>query len=416
MPSASRRNRNRPPGRLPRVKSRRRRAARAVRDFLQIEAAGGLLLLAATVAALVWANSPWSASYDSFWHSAIDVAAGDWALHTSVVHLVNDGLMALFFFVIGLELRSEWVSGELQDRRAALLPALAALGGMVVPALLYLVVAGGTAGAHGWGIPMATDIAFAVGVMALLGSRVPSSLKVFLLTLAIVDDLGAILVIAIFYAGDLQFQWLAAAVVGLAIVYGMQRGGVRNISVYWVVGALIWFATWQSGVHATIAGVALGLLTPTWPRERLASALHPWTSFVVVPIFALANAGVALGHELNGPGVRVGLGVVFGLVVGKTVGVAGATWLTVRLRLAPRPTGASWPQVLGVGALAGIGFTMSLFVTDLAFAGRANAEDLVAHAKLGVLGASVIAAAVGSGLLVLASRKPKRTPKRAQPV
>lgn len=414
MPSDSRRNRNRPHGKPPRAKSRRRRAARALRDFLEIEAAGGVLLLAATVAALVWANSPWTAGYDGFWHSAIDIAIGDWSLHTSLVHLVNDGLMALFFFVIGLELRSEWVSGELRDRRAALLPAVAAFGGMVVPACLFLLVAGGTAGAHGWGIPMATDIAFAVGVMALLGTRVPTSLKVFLLTLAIVDDLGAILVIAIFYAGDLQFQWLAAAVVGLVGVYAMQRGGVRNISVYWLVGALIWFATWQSGVHATIAGVALGLLTPTWPRERLASALHPWTSFVVVPIFALANAGVALGHELNGPGVRISLGVVVGLVVGKTLGVAGATWLTVRLRLAPRPTAASWPQVVGVSALAGIGFTMSLFVTDLAFTGRAHAADLVAHAKLGVLGASVIAAVVGSALLVLAGRDRSTSSKRAR--
>jgi NhaA family Na+:H+ antiporter len=358
--------------------------------------------LGATVVALVWANSAWSASYGSFWHRSIEVTTGGWALRTSVVHLVNDGLMALFFFVIGLELRGEWVSGELQDRRAALLPALAALGGMVVPALLYLVVAGGTAGAHGWGIPMATDIAFAVGLMALLGARVPGSLKVFLLTLAIVDDLGAIVVIAVFYAGDLRFGWLAAAVVGLAIVYGMQRGGVRNTSVYWLVGALIWFATWQSGVHATIAGVALGLLAPSGPRERLAKALHPWTSFVVVPVFALANAGVALGHELNGPGLRVSLGVVVGLVVGKLVGVAGATWLTVRLGLAPRPAGATWPQVGGVAALAGIGFTMSLFVTDLAFTGRAQADDLVAHAKLGVLGASVIAATVGSALLVVA--------------
>ncbi len=399
-----------------------RNVVQPIQDFLEIEAAGGLLLAAATLIAIVWANSPFEASYSTLWHTEIGVSLGRWGGTTTLQHFVDDGLMAVFFFVIGLEIKREWLFGELRDRRAAVLPIVAALGGMAVPALLFIVIAGSTQASHGWGIPMATDIAFVVGIMALLGSRVPSPLKVFLLTLAIVDDLGAIVVIAVFYAGSLKWGYLAVAVIGLVVVLGMRWLGIRWFPAYVFVALVVWYATLLSGVHATIAGVALAFCTPATPLtargvrlkdatspdgsplQKLEDALHPWVSFVIVPVFALANAGVVISGSVGPEGFRVIAGIAIGLVVGKAVGVTGTSWLVVRLGLARRPEGVSWLQMLGAGLLAGIGFTMSLFVTDLAFKYSPETEELVTLAKEGVLLASIIAAVLGAGVLVLAGR------------
>ena len=360
-----------------------------VREFLRTEVAGGVVLLAAAVVALVWVASPWADAYDDLWH---------WH---DLRHWVNDGLMALFFFVVGLEIKRELVVGDLREPRHAALPVLAALGGMVVPAGLYLAVNAGRAGADGWGIPMATDIAFALGVVAVLGRRVPASLKLFLLALAIVDDLGAIAVIAVFYSGSIDGRWLGLAVGALVAVALLWRAGVRSLPVHVALAVATWWFVYESGVHATIAGVALALLVPVDVGDDVEHALHPWTSFVVVPLFALANAGVALDPgALDADGATaVALGVAVGLVVGKTAGISLFAWLAVRLGLAHKPIGASWAQLVGVAAVAGIGFTVSLFVAGLAFDDVAL-EDA---AKLGILVASVAAGLLGWLLLRISS-------------
>ena len=373
-----------------------------MQHFLAIEASSGILLVLATVVALAWANSPWRHSYADVWARSIGPVIGPIDLHLDLLHWVNDGLMATFFFVVGLEIKREWVSGELRDRRAAVLPAFAALGGMVVPALLFVALTAGTIAAHGWGIPMATDIAFAVGVVTLLGDRVPPTLKLFLLTLAIVDDVGAIAVIALVYSGPLAWGWLAsaAAVIGLALVLRATR--VTNTAVFLSIGVVLWVCAHQSGVHPTIAGVVMALLLPA-DNGRWEERLHPWTSNAVVPLFALANAGIALSSPTGSAGGgRVLLGVVVGLVIGKTVGVSTFAWLAVRMGWGRLPVGVRWAQVVGVAAVAGIGFTVSLFVTGLAF----DEGAVVRQAKLGTLLASLIAATLGAALLVRASGGP----------
>ena len=392
-----------------------RLVAQPVVRFLRVEAAGGILLLVATAAALAWANSPWSASYRDLWQTELSIRVGDFVLAEDLRHWVNDALMALFFFVVGLEIKRELVVGELASRKAATLPGVAALGGMVVPAALYLIVTAGGSGSRGWGIPMATDIAFAAGVLAVIGRQAPHGLKILLLSLAIVDDIGAILVIAVFYSGDLSFGWLAIAIAGLVLVAALRRVGVWAVLVYALVGAGVWLATFESGVHATIAGVALGLMAPARRApfedkddgsvaERLESALHPWTGYVVVPVFALANAGVDISADAVGDAARspVTLGIVAGLVVGKLVGVAGGAWLAVRTGLSTLPDGVTWRHIRGMAALAGIGFTVSLFITGLAF-DQAALQD---EAKLGVLAASAIAAVIGTVLLLRAPSAP----------
>jgi NhaA family Na+:H+ antiporter len=287
-----------------------RRVVDPVKDFLQTEAAGGLFLLAATVVALGWANSPFAAGYEGLWSTELTIGAGPLAVTEDLKHWVNDGLMALFFFVFGLEIKRELVVGELREPRRANLPVLAALGGVVVPAGIFLLLNAGGEGGRGWGIPMATDIAFAVGVLAVLGSRVPTGAKVFLLTLAIVDDILAITVIAVFYTGQLAVAWLAVAAAGMVLVLLLRQLGVRAISAYVPLGVLVWLATLESGVHATIAGVALGLATPARPAggrpvlEQLEHRLHPLSSYVVIPLFALANAGVSLGGDALGRAAR----------------------------------------------------------------------------------------------------------------
>jgi Na+:H+ antiporter, NhaA family len=419
-----------------------------LQTFLRTEQAGGILLLAAAVAALVWANSPWRASYDAVRHTQLTIGIGNWSLAEDLQHWVNDALMALFFLVVGLEIKRELTTGELRQPRAAALPAIAALGGMAVPALLYLAINSSGEAARGWGIPMATDIAFALGVLALVGRGLPASLKSFLLALAIVDDIGAILVIAVFYSGSIAVLPLLAAAGLLALILVLQRLQVRWTVVYVLLGVGVWLATFQSGVHATIAGVALGLATPAvpfqrpravsleahrvaddtvddpeppdadahhWlhlagltreavsPLARLEHLLHPWTSWVVIPVFALANAGVAISSSTLGEalGSGVALGVVVGLVVGKTAGVTLFTWLATRTGITRLPDGVRWRHLLGVAALAGIGFTVSLFVTSLAFQTPAVQDA----AKVGILAASLLAGLVGALLLTRSQRE-----------
>jgi Na+:H+ antiporter, NhaA family len=384
-------------------------------EFVSVEALGGVALLVAATAALVWANSPWSDSYASFWTHEITVGPGSLSITNSLRHWVNDGLMAVFFFVVGVEIKRELVGGELSDRARARLPVAAAVGGMVVPALIYIAWNPSGATFRGWGIPMATDLAFALGVLAVLGPRVPRGLKVFLLTLAIVDDIGAIVVIAAFYSEGIEFAWLAGAAGVLAVMYGARRLGARHPLVAVIPAVVLWICFFQSGVHATLAGVALGLLIPASTEhdraalDRIEHRLHPWTSFLVVPVFALANAGIALGPEAlsDAAASPITWGVVTGLVVGKIVGIVGVTMIGPRLRLGRLPAGVEFRDVLGIGAVAGIGFTVSLFVAELAFGG----ERLEA-AKLGILGGSLVAAVLGATMLSWTHRRatPRTTP------
>ena len=438
----------------PRPESLALRLAAPFQRFLAIEAASSILLLLATLAALAWANSPWGESYAQLWHTTLAFSLGPAKVALSLEEWVNDGLMVLFFFLVGMEIKHEVVHGELSSRERAMLPVFGALGGMVVPAGIYASLHAGGPAASGWGVPMATDIAFAVAALAIFGPRVPSGLKVFLLALAIVDDLGAVLVIAVFYTHGLSATALAAAGCGLGLAVALRRAGFRSYGLYWAVGIGVWFATLQSGVHATVAGVLLGFLTPTSllapegglvgrgrrffqeliarmgsspelpdgerkrvaqelreisrqslsPLERLTGALHPWSAFVVMPIFAFANAGVpidttALGDPLA---LRVAFGVGTGLLVGKALGVTLFCWVAVRLGMARLPAGVGWGSVFGAAVLAGIGFTMALFITALAF------EDptLAAASKLGVMVASVIATLCGVAALSRALPRP----------
>jgi NhaA family Na+:H+ antiporter len=377
-------------------------------DFVSLEAAGGIVLLLAAIAALIWANTD-TAGYTSWWHHELTIGPGELGISESLVHWVNDALMTVFFFVVGLEIKRELVTGELRDRQQAALPAVAALGGMVVPALVFVAINVGGNGLDGWAIPMATDIAFAVGVLALLGPRVPSNLKLFLLTLAIVDDIGAIVVIALFYSRGLDGWWLLGAVATTVLVVVMARLRVDRAIAYVVPGVVLWYCLYRAGVEPTLAGVALGLLTPALPRrgvpvlERLEHALHPVSTFVIVPIFALANAGVVLGgdaidHALTS---RLTIGIVAGLVLGKFVGILGASAIAVRARIGALPQGLGLKHLAGVAVIGGIGFTVSLFITDLAFRG-----EMIDDAKIGVLAASAIAAVLGMIVLRVLLREP----------
>jgi Na+:H+ antiporter, NhaA family len=383
----------------------------ALSDFVRDETAGGIVLLAATVAGLLWANAAGS-SYASFWSRSIELRVSGVHSHETYAEFVNDGLMAIFFFVVGLEIKRELVVGELRDRRAAALPLAAAVGGMVVPALIFLAVnAGHPELRHGWAIPIATDIAFVMGAIALLGRRVPPALRLFLLTLAIVDDIGGILVIAFVYTDDLRVLWLLGSIGCIAVVIVMRRLGVNRIWPYVVVGVPFWFCTLESGVHATIAGVILGLATPARPLdgrrvlEELEHHLHPVSAFVVVPLFALANTGIVLstGRLSDAVGSTLASGIVLGLLVGKPVGIAAGTWVARAARIGRLPDGMTFVHVIGGGLLAGIGFTVALFITDLSI-GAGTAGDT---AKLAILGASTVAAGLGAAFLLAFSRQKK---------
>ncbi len=368
--------------------------------FMHVEAASGVVLLACAVIAFALANSPWHEAFLGFWKHEVGFRLGGFAMHHSLKHWINDGLMAVFFFVVGLEVKRELVAGELRDPRRAVLPVAAAFGGMVVPAAIYFALQSGTEHAHGWAVPMATDIAFVVGCLALLGDRVPRVLRATLLSLAIVDDIGAILVIAFVFTSGLNLTALLLGLAGLGAVVGLRKLGVRHFSVYTVAGVLVWVAFHESGIHATIAGVVLGLLTPLEPLEHLEEKLHPWTSFVVMPVFALANAGVPF--QVADLGDPVALAVAAGLVLGKPLGVLLAAFVVVKLVTRTLPEGLTWRIMLGAGALAGIGFTMSLFIANLALD-----EPGLGAAKVGVLGASVLAATLG--MLTLRAVLPGRS-------
>lgn len=407
--------------------------------FLHVQAASGVVLLLFTLAALALANSPWSDAFLSFWKTPVGFSIGSYEVSHSLKHWINDGLMVIFFFVVGLEVKRELAVGELHSVRLAALPVAAAIGGMLVPAAIYLTLQWGEPGQRGWAIPMATDIAFVVGCMALLGSRVPHNLRILLLSLAIVDDIGAILVIAIGYAGTLNLVALTLGLAGIGLVILMARVGVRSVPMFTVVGIGIWFAFHESGVHATIAGVILGLLTPVrpWvsenllvryahrlsdflqgdttrdqgeqhallrsvekaaretisPLERIETALHPWVGFVVMPLFAFANAGVVV--ELDAFSDAIAVAVTAGLVIGKPVGIVLVSWLAVRFGLARLPQGISWGVLTAGGVLAGIGFTMALFIAGLAFDGAQ-----LDAAKTGVLSGSALSAAAGMLMLL----------------
>lgn len=425
--------------------------SRSVREFLSTESGSAGLLLAATLLALVWANSPLSGLYEDVWGTPLNVDLGGASIDEDLRHWVNDGLMAFFFYLVGLEIRRELSLGELRDRRAAAIPAMGALAGMVVPALLYIAVNFGGEGAHGWGIVMATDIAFVLGALALLGSRCPPGVRVFLLTLAIVDDIGAVTVIAVFYSSGVELAALAAAAGLLALVVVALRLTTWRGPAYMIAGLALWVLAYASGIHPTIAGVALGLVTAVHPpqrdtiaraaslarvfrrdlspaggratvlevssavspNERFQGAIHPWTSYAVVPLFALANAGVPLGGDAlaNAATSPITLGIIAGLVVGKAVGISLVSLGSVRLGIGPLPQGVGRRHLVAGSSLAGIGFTVSLFVAELAFTDEALREQ----AKVGVLVASALAAGIGWVLFHLADARTGELQRAAEP-
>jgi NhaA family Na+:H+ antiporter len=412
--------------------------------FVRIESAAAIILLVVTLGALTLSNSPWSRDFIALWETPVGLHLGSFAFSRSLQHWINDGLMTLFFFVVALELKRELVLGELSNLRMASLSFAGALGGMVAPAVLYVALQGGEPGARGWGTVMATDTAFLVGCLAVLGSRVPQTLRVFLLSLAIFDDIGAILVVAIGYGGELNWLAIALSMLGLAVVFGAARVGIRSVPIYFLIGGFIWLALDASGVHATITGVLLGLMTPTggWvsnrrlraildrvvarpgghnaseaasdrkalalarvatrealsPVERLETALHPWVGFAIMPLFAFANAGIPLSTKDFGASVTMAIFVGFSL--GKPLGVLALSWLAVRLGIATRPPDLSWSLIAAGGLLTGIGFTMALFIADLAFG-----QGLLGAAKLGILSASAVSAAAGVLALAWLTRK-----------
>jgi NhaA family Na+:H+ antiporter len=373
------------------------------------------MLVVAALVALLASNSPLAWLYDGFLHTPVGVRVGPLALDKSLLHWINDGLMAIFFFLVGLEIKRELLQGELSTFGQAALPVVAAIGGMVVPAVIYIGInTGDPVALRGWAIPTATDIAFAVGVLALLGPRIPSSLKIFLLALAIIDDLGAIVIIALFYTDNLSLVSLTLAFAGLAVLAILNGRGVTRLAPYLLTGVFIWVCVLKSGVHATLAGVAVALAIPLTSKsegepsllEQLEESLHPWVAFAVLPLFAFANAGVSLqGLSPENLLEPIPLGIAAGLFAGKAIGVFGATWIAVMGGLAGKPDGASWLQILGVALLSGIGFTMSLFIGMLAFPDPAEAASL----RLGVLTGSLLSAVAGYLLLAASVRAPART-------
>jgi Na+:H+ antiporter, NhaA family len=386
--------------------------------FFHHEAAGGLVLVVAALVALLASNSPLERLYDGFLDTPVGVRVGPLAIDKPLLLWINDGLMAIFFFLVGLEIKRELLRGELSTFGQAILPAVAALGGMVAPAVIYIAVtAEDPAALRGWAIPAATDIAFAVGVLALLGPRIPASLKIFLLALAIIDDLGAIIIIALFYTEQLSLTSLALAAAGIAVLVALNLRGVTRLAPYALVGLLIWVCVLKSGVHATLAGVVVALAIPIASKgdgdpsllEQLEESLHPWVAFAVLPLFAFANAGVSLqGMSLDKLLEPIPLGIAAGLFAGKMIGIFGATWIAVMGGLAGKPEGATWPQILGVAILGGIGFTMSLFIGMLAFPDPAQAAPL----RLGVLAGSLMSALVGYAVLAACSPSRKAADRR----
>ena len=425
-----------------------------INEFLHKEASGGILLIIFTIIALVWANTSFSDSYHNLWHTHITISLGnlltlDYPLH----YWINDGLMVIFFFTVGLEIKRELLVGELSSLQKASLPIAGALGGMIIPALLYTLINAGGNGAGGWGIPMATDIAFVVGIMALLGPRIPLTLKIFVLALAIADDIGAVLVIAVFYTAEISISALIVGAIVLVVLIILNRLGTKSLLAYSLLGIILWVAFLKSGVHATIAGVLLAFTIPAssrfdtkkfsdkvkelikhfdstgdhWknvlnnaerqndvmaiesscqkaltPLQRFEHGLHPWVSFLIIPIFALANAGVTLSglNIFEALFSEISLGIILGLFIGKQLGIFGFSFLAVKLKLASLPQGVNWKNLYGAGILAGIGFTMSLFIASLAF----NDPELLDLSKIGVLAGSVISGILGFLFLKTSSK------------
>lgn len=424
-----------------------------LQQFLHAEASGGILLIIFTIVALVWANSPLAETYHNLWHTNLSIDIGGLGLNYSLHHWINDGLMVIFFFVVGLEIKRELLVGELSSVKKSALPIAAALGGMIFPAAIYTLFNTGTDGASGWGIPMATDIAFVVGILALLGNKVPLSLKIFILALAIVDDIGAVLVIAVFYTSEISFISLMIAAGLLVLLVAMNRSGVRNLLIYSLVGVALWLAFLKSGVHTTVAGVLLAFTIPAssrintkkfsnetealikdfdnagehgnnvltnserltivdqienncekilTPLQRFEHGLHPWVSFFIMPIFALANAGVSIGGDFSSSLTNyVSIGIVLGLFIGKQIGIFSFSYLAVKFKLASQPEGVSWKKIYAAAILGGIGFTMSLFIANLAF----NSEELLNTAKVGILSGSLISGIIGFIILKSALNK-----------
>jgi NhaA family Na+:H+ antiporter len=373
-----------------------RRARAFVGDFITNEAAGGIVLMAASALALVVANSPWAGAYFAALHFETGPDLGHGAMS---VHLwINDALMAVFFLLVGLEIKSEVVGGRLATRQQRRLPMIAAAAGMVAPALIYFAITWGQPGlSRGWAIPAATDIAFAMGVLALLGRFAPPALKLLLTTVAIVDDMGAVAIIALVYTAHLNLTAIALAGIVLAVMAGLNWRGVRWLWPYLLLAALLWYLVFLSGVHATVAGVLAAMTIPMQPLKRLEHALNPWVAFAIVPLFGFANAGVSLAGMT--PAVLLAplpLAIGLGLVIGKQAGVFGSIWLAARMRIAARPAGTSWRQVYGMALLAGIGFTMSLFIGGLAFP---DAPGLADQVKIGVLAGSIVSALAGYAVL-----------------
>jgi NhaA family Na+:H+ antiporter len=425
--------------------------------FFRSEVSGSVVLMACTIVALAWANSPWSQSYADFTHIEVGVSWGGASLDMSLQHWINDALMAIFFFVVGLEVKREILIGQLSTLRKAALPVSAAVGGMLVPAGVYFAMNAGEPGAQGWGIPMATDIAFALGLLALFGSRAPIGLKVFLTALAIADDIGAVLVIAFFYTGSLKFGALAIAGVFMLLIAGARAVGIRRSEIYLVLAIGVWLSVLTSGIHATVAGILIAMLVPIRAKiepeefmerakERLAELesttltrdsmvsdnaqlhvlddihetsgdmippgialehrLHPVQSFLILPLFALFNAGVYLGGDALGQTMDpIALGIIFGLFLGKQIGVLGFSWISIKVGLADLPDGVNWLHIWGASCLAGVGFTMSLFIAELAF----DDPSQLGVAKLGILEASLIAGVLGYWILSRSLPKAART-------
>jgi len=430
------------------------RIATPFEHFLHAQTTTGFVLMFMTIVALILANTPLADAYLHFFHTKIDFNVGSWELSHSIHHWINDGLMAIFFFIIGLEIKREILAGELSNIKVAILPILAAIGGMVFPALIYLSINSGGEGAAGWGIPMATDIAFAISALVLLGKRVPTALVTFLVALAIVDDLGAVLVIAIFYTDTINMLPLVLAGVMFVVMVVFNRFGIHAILPYFIVGLFMWFFMLESGVHATIAGVIAALTIPSKPKRtpvtfvedtkgllddyekypvatdhvmhenqkailqnikdkidsvgtpaaRLENDLHLPVALIVIPLFALANAGISIDFSSIGSTIvePVSLGIIAGLIFGKVIGIFGVSWLAIKMKIAKLPQNSSMSQIFGVAFLGGIGFTMSIFVADLAFVGNA---ELIFQAKVGILGASLFAGLFGYFWLKLASKK-----------
>ncbi len=383
------------------------KAVSGLKRFAEVEAAGGIALVFAAILALVISNSPIASDYQEFFSAKVALKFGPYSFGKSLLHWINDGLMAIFFFLVGLEIKREFLEGELNSLSKLILPLFAAAGGMIFPAAVFIAVNAADARTlEGWAIPMATDIAFALGALALLGKRVPASLSVFLLSLAIFDDLGAIIIIAMFYAGKISLAAIMSAAVLLIFLVALNLAGVRRIAPYMVVGALLWFAVLESGVHATVAGVLLAFTIPIAekdghsPLKSLEDKLHPWSAFVILPMFAFANAGVPLkGISTDVLTEGMTLGIVLGLTVGKPLGILISSRFAMLFKDVTLPDDVTWPMLAGAASLAGIGFTMSLFIGTLAY----DTAEFDAPIRLGVLGGSIVAALVGLMILRLTS-------------